>query len=237
MNRSIDEIDVLIREALGQDDAELLDQFGPQSLPEMITDAFRGRRRLETTPVTVVNFIFFGLSQIMFNQFGFDRRSCGIRMPEDMKFRDIRMGSDVEFGQSIYEPFGIAQVEALSFGSICVMSSVCGCRFFASKAAGPGGSPNVIVADYTAYKAHPDTIDGYRNVKREEREAFGHEVAEQVARQILDRLPRTREEKAAFIRRGYDLARQMSWDVVARDYFLPAMHEITSACSPSEAIV
>ena len=62
MNRSIDEIDVLIREALGQDDAELLDQFGPQSLPEMITDAFRGRRRLETTAVTVVIFIFFGLS-------------------------------------------------------------------------------------------------------------------------------------------------------------------------------
>ena len=62
MNRSIDEIDVLIREALGQDDAELLDQFGQQSLPEMITDAFRGRRRLETAAVTVVILFFFGLS-------------------------------------------------------------------------------------------------------------------------------------------------------------------------------
>jgi hypothetical protein len=27
-------------------------------------------------------------------------------MPADMEFMDIRKGSDVEFGQSIYEPFG-----------------------------------------------------------------------------------------------------------------------------------
>ena len=62
MSRSIDDFDVRIREALGQDDAELLDQFGQLSLPEMITDAFRGRGRAETVAVTVVIFIFFGLS-------------------------------------------------------------------------------------------------------------------------------------------------------------------------------
>ncbi|MBK8267996.1 MAG: hypothetical protein IPK83_06680 [Planctomycetes bacterium] len=133
------------------------------------------------------------------------------------------MGSDVEFGQSIYEPFGIAQVEALSFGSICVMSSACGCRFFAEKVAGPKGSPNLIVADYCSYKASPDTIDGYKTLKREQREAFAETVAEQVAQEIVSRLPKTAEEKAAFIRRGYELAHRMSWDVIARDYFLPAI--------------
>lgn len=62
MNRSIKDIDVLIREALGQADAELLDQFGEQSLPEMITEAFRGRRRLEVGANLLVIMIFFGLS-------------------------------------------------------------------------------------------------------------------------------------------------------------------------------
>ena len=57
---------------------------------------------------------------IFINQFGFDQQSCGMRMPEDMEFMDIRKGADVEFGQSIYEPFGIAQLEPLTFGGICV---------------------------------------------------------------------------------------------------------------------
>ncbi len=174
-------------------------------------------------------------SKIVFiNQFGFDRLTCGQRMPEEMQFTDIRKGSDVEFGQSIYEPFGIAQVEALSFGSICVMSSVCGCEFFASKVAGPKGSPNLIVADYCDYRANPDTIDGYKNLKREEREAFGERVAEMIAQEVVRRLPKNVEEKAAFIKRGYELAHQMSWDVIAEKYFLPAIQGVFPK-SPAES--
>lgn len=160
---------------------------------------------------------------VYINQFGFDRSCCGSRMPADMAFWDIRKGSDVEFGQSIYEPFGIAQLEALSFGCICVMTNVCGCAGFVRRVAGPQGTPNVIVADYTAYRAEHDTIEGYLALKREAREAFDARVAEQVARELMSRLPRSREDKAAFIRRGYELAAQMSWDVISREYFLPAL--------------
>ncbi|MHC5087417.1 MAG: glycosyltransferase family protein, partial [Planctomycetota bacterium] len=64
---------------------------------------------------------------VFINQFGFDPQACGYRMPSDMEFMDIRKGSDVEFGQSIYEPFGIAQLEPLTFGGICVLTNVCGC--------------------------------------------------------------------------------------------------------------
>src|SRR5437868_681809 len=85
---------------------------------------------------------------VFVNQFGWEQKLCGMRMPADMEFMDIRKGSDVEFGQSIYEPFGIAQVEPISFGGICVFSNVCGCAGFVEKAAG-GQTPNVIVADYT----------------------------------------------------------------------------------------
>jgi hypothetical protein len=169
---------------------------------------------------------------VFINQFGFDRATCGLRMPEDMRFVDIRRGSDVEFGQSIYEPFGIAQVEALSFGAICVMSSVCGCECFTAKVAGEAGSPNLIVADYTAYNAAVNTIDGYRNMRREDADAFEDQVAGDVARQLVERLPNTPEEKAAYIRRGYALARQMSWNVIARDYFLPALRSAVEQMAP-----
>ena len=72
---------------------------------------------------------------VLINQFGWSRERCGARMPAAMKFEDIRRGSDLEFGQSIYEPFGIAQVEPLNFGAIACVSSVCGCIGFLEEAA------------------------------------------------------------------------------------------------------
>ena len=82
------------------------------------------------------------------NQFGWEQAVCGKRMPEDMSFMDIRRGSDVEFGMSIYEPFGIAQLEPLTFGAICVPSRVCGCAGFFEKVTGGASVPNVFIADY-----------------------------------------------------------------------------------------
>src|SRR5207249_8305754 len=95
------------------------------------------------------NAISRNIKVVFINQFGFEQRFCGSRMPVDMEFMDIRKGSDVEFGQSIYEPFGIAQVEPISFGGICVFSECCGCAGFVNHAAGGKPTPNVIVADYT----------------------------------------------------------------------------------------
>lgn len=168
---------------------------------------------------------------VFINQFGFERNLCGDRMPADMHFSDIRKGSDVEFGQSIYEPFGIAQLEALSFGSICVMSRACGSAGFVERIAGPGGTPNVIVADYSGYRAEPDTIEAYKSLTGQQREVFEDEVARRAAKEILSRLPTTREEKAAFVRRGYELADRMSWDAVAREMILPALRKITAGPS------
>ncbi|MCB0063865.1 MAG: hypothetical protein KDE19_17200, partial [Caldilineaceae bacterium] len=70
---------------------------------------------------------------VFVNQFGWSQDRCGTRMPAEMEFLDIRKGSDLEFGQSIYEPFGIAQVEPLSFGALCCVSNICGCVGFAER--------------------------------------------------------------------------------------------------------
>ncbi len=165
---------------------------------------------------------------VFINQFGFDPRTCGTRMPADMEFMDIRKGSDVEFGQSIYEPFGIAQVEPISFGGICVYTNICGCAGFVAKAAVTAGhgdngtTPNAIVADYTRLDSQADLRpELLMALGKTERDRIEAAESLRVAREIVERLPRTPEQLEPFIRRGFELANNMSWDVVARDYILP----------------
>ena len=57
MTGSTDNIDQLIREALGQSDAELLDQFGEQSIFERAIETFVGRRRLLMALTLVVGLV------------------------------------------------------------------------------------------------------------------------------------------------------------------------------------
>jgi len=160
---------------------------------------------------------------LLVNQFGFDRETCGERMPQEMEFWDIRRGSDVEFGQSIYEPFGIAQIEPLTFGAICVFSSVCGCVGFVEAAARGGRMDTVIVPNYTAVPADDFDMAALLGMTAEQRNRHERVVAAGVGAELARRLPRTATDKARAIERGAALARRMSWDVVAKDYFLPAI--------------
>ena len=87
---------------------------------------------------------------VLINQFGFSRQTCGDRMPEETTFQDLRQGSDAEFGQSAYEPFGIAQLETLAFGGISVISRACGCAQLLARVAGQRLPRNVLLANYGA---------------------------------------------------------------------------------------
>lgn len=165
---------------------------------------------------------------VFVNQFGWERKVCGNRMPADMEFMDIRKGSDAEFGQSIYEPFGIAQVEPISFGGICVFSNVCGCAGFVEKAAG-GATPNVIVADYTDLPEQGLRPEQLMSIGQPQRDAIEATVAEMVAAELIERLPRTPQQFEQFIERGHELAQKMSWDAVARDYVIPGIQRATRA--------
>jgi hypothetical protein len=166
---------------------------------------------------------------VFINQFGFERSVCGNRMPADMEFMDIRKGSDAEFGQSIYEPFGIAQVEPISFGGICVFSECCGCAGLVAHATDGQPTPNVIVADYTELPQKGLRPEQLMALGQPERDKIEDAVASRVAIDLIDRLPRTPAEFEQFIERGYALAQKMSWDVVARDYVLPGINRAAKA--------
>ncbi|MDQ7029621.1 MAG: hypothetical protein Q9O62_07505 [Ardenticatenia bacterium] len=86
---------------------------------------------------------------VLVNQFGWSAERCGRRMPAEMRFEDLRWGTDLEFGQSAYEPFGIAQVEPLAAGALCCLSNVCGCVGFLRRAGGENAA-NVLVTDYVS---------------------------------------------------------------------------------------
>jgi hypothetical protein len=172
---------------------------------------------------------------IFINQFGFEPKKCGRRMPEDMEFMDIRKGSDVEFGQSIYEPFGIAQLEPLTFGGICVFSSVCGCSGFLRDVTGAKGVKNVILADYTnlVTKSYVD-IEDLLQIDRSLRDRIEASESEKVAMQICSRLPNNEDEIESMVRTGYELAKNMSWDVVVKNYLLRSLQKIPDKHAPTK---
>jgi len=169
------------------------------------------------------------IKAIYVNQFGWEQALCGTRMPEDMSFMDIRQASDVEFGMSVYEPFGIAQFEPLTFGAICVPSRVCGCVGFLEKVTGAASVPNVFVADYCDLGIGRWDEKNLLALDREQRTRHEEKLADQIARYVIETLPRSDAQTEEMLRTGYELASQMSWDVVAGQYVLPAIDAICAA--------
>ncbi len=159
------------------------------------------------------------------NQFVVDASCLGARAPTDIDFLDFRKGSDAEFGQSIYEPFGIAQVEPISFGGMCVFTALCGCAGFVHKSAGGKASPNAIPVDYTRL---PETMKGETiaellKMTKETREEIERSVAAGIAEELFKRMPRTQQDFAGLIASGGKLGGEMNWDAVAKNYVLPGM--------------
>ncbi|MFA6132998.1 MAG: hypothetical protein WC869_03150 [Phycisphaerae bacterium] len=160
---------------------------------------------------------------VLVNQWDWNNRFCGQRMPAEMDFSDIRCGTDVEFGLSVYEPYGISQFEPLSFGALCVVSNVCGCMGFARRT---GNSwpleDNIIEADYLKV-AEGLSLEQLHALPMSERDRIEAEENLRLARVILDHLPRDKASIERRIAKGHELATKMSWEHVVNEYFLPSL--------------
>ncbi len=159
---------------------------------------------------------------VFLNQFGFGRASCGPAVPEAMSFADLRLGTDAEFGQSLYEPFGIAVLEPLSSGAVCVASDVCGCVGFARRVLAGRPCSNLVAGEYASLSAEVDLAAahalGPADCARVEAAA-----AARVAAHLAAQLPRTPQEQQLLWRQGQELASAMSWEKVVRDMLVPAL--------------
>jgi hypothetical protein len=87
----------------------------------------------------------------------------------------------------------------------------------------------VIVADYTELPQKGLRPEQLLALGQKERDQIEHDVAGRVARELIERLPRTPAEFQQFIDRGYELASRMSWDAVAREYVLPGLARASKA--------
>ncbi len=194
-------------------------QIGPPDLVSNEVDIWRNIEAFNRKSVAI--------QAILVNQFGWDRTSCGQRMPQDMTFEDLRRGTDIEFGQSIYEPFGIAVLEPLTFGGLCVPSSVCGCCGFLDRVIQEKPNSLVVVADYTA-DVGLESAASARVIGEYERRIQEGKVAEKVAWDIADALPSSDREREVRLHSGYKLATQMSWDRVCEAFFFPGIERAIS---------
>lgn len=161
---------------------------------------------------------------VFINQFGFDPVDCGNKMPDDIELIDIRKGTDVEFGQSVYEPFGISQLEPLTFGGLCVISNVCGCLGFVNDLTAGNIPDNIIVADYTGLEAPVGKdIENMLLIDGKLRDRIETAQSKKVAEEILARLPEDNSGLEKLINDGYELAKQMCWDRIINNYLLPSL--------------
>ena len=183
--------------------------------------------RLFDESVRLFNTRSRALKVVFVNQFGWDPDSCGDGMPPDMTFDDLRQGSDVEFGQSIYEPFGIAQIEPIGYGGTSVISDVCGCLGFLRAAGAGDGEPatGYVRADYTRLQEPLDLLAA-RDIGAEHLRAAEHQRSREAAHQLARLLPTTDEDLKRQLSTGYEIAARMSWEKVAEGYFLPALRGI-----------
>jgi hypothetical protein len=167
-----------------------------------------------------------GVRAILVNQFGFTRQRLGPSAPEGLTTADLRRAADVELGMSTYEPFGIAQLEPLHAGAICVTSTVCGCMGLVRRAMDELGMKQcdlVLPADF-AFRTtpppempHPEHLTAQQRLELEDREC------RRLAAILAERLPRTPAQAEAYLNLGQQLAGKMSWDHVVRSDFLPAL--------------
>lgn len=173
------------------------------------------------------------IKTMFINQYGFNRISCGGRVPRDMELIDLRRGTDAEFGQSTYEPFGISALEPLAYGAICVISSVSGCAGLVARMADLSILDNIITADYTALGDHHwEDLEDLLAIGQAQRNEIEVSVSAQAAHLLAQRLPQNEEQFERYLLKGAEAARGLVWESAAREFIAPALEKALSRQRP-----
>ncbi|MBT3279794.1 MAG: hypothetical protein HN370_10565 [Phycisphaerales bacterium] len=160
---------------------------------------------------------------VLVNQWGWSAKALGAAAGE-MTIEDLREGADVEFGMSVYEPFGISPLEPLTYGAICVVSNVCGCVGLI-EASGAETVPNVLIGDFLL----PESGKPLRECLEcttSDRDAVEAVELARLAGELDLRLPRTQADRDAILSAGYALAHRMNWDTLVAERIAPALKRL-----------
>ena len=160
------------------------------------------------------------IKAVFINQFGFDRIRCGQRVPADAEFADLRIGSDAELGFSIYEPFGIAQIETIPFGGVALLSSSCGCAPFLEKAFAKAPIKPFCITDFIGAGASM-RFDQLKDMSIPERDKIEAAIFARCAPKIFGCLALTPGRKEEYLANAREYSSLMNWETIVQDYMLP----------------
>jgi hypothetical protein len=163
---------------------------------------------------------------VFINQFGFNRHNTGNRIPENAHWIDLRIGSDVELGMSIYEPFGIAQIETVQFGGLAVLSDACGCCGL-MKSKYQDGPNSFHIVDFTENKENlgVDDLLGMNSAQRIEIE---EQVIKREAPAIFDKIIFNNDKNrlSDHVKSAQKMAFGIDWDHIVSKSIIPVLNKL-----------
>ncbi len=164
-----------------------------------------------------LNMVTLAVKGVFINQFGFTRERVGHYLTEDTTFLDLRIASDLEFGQSIYEPFGIAPLEVLPFGGMALISSASGAASFLKKRLENTLSYQVV--DYITLpidiKGRYGSRDALRKMTIEERDIVEDRVAREEVFNLYKLLLKRKERENELLKLQQLESEKLSWESIA----------------------
>ena len=162
------------------------------------------------------------IKAVLINPLGWEAHKQDCCMPPEMDISDLCIGSDLEFCQSTYEPFGHTPLQSVANGGLCVISNICGCTDLLDLL-DLSEIDNVITADYTRNGTSHFSRKAILALNQAARDQIEERISDQVARTIMDRLPQNDDQMEKLLRQGHQLAQSMSWDHICETFFLPAI--------------
>ncbi len=156
---------------------------------------------------------------LFINQFGFGRTSCGKRVPQQTGLEDLRMASDAEFGFSVYEPFGIAQIETIPFGGTSILSSSCGAARFLKENFKDAAVKPFYILDFIATGKRL-SCNCLRNLTIQQRNDMENKLLSKHAERIFNFLPLTDNRRKRYFLNAQKYASKISWEASAQSYVL-----------------
>lgn len=170
------------------------------------------------------------IKALFINQFGFDTRTCGDRVPIGTNIADLRIASDAELGYSIYEPFGISQIETIPYGGVSLLSRACGSSFLFDSILKNNCPKAYHIIDFSSIESlkipkineiikSTESIDLLKNLNFELRKDIENELFNINLKEIYDVIPKTDKDRKVLLENILLYINNFSWESRLKDIF------------------
>jgi glycosyltransferase involved in cell wall biosynthesis len=152
---------------------------------------------------------------LFINQFGFNPYRIGNRLPKNTNFADLRLSSDAEFGMSVYEPFGIAQIETIPFGGVAILTRACGSAFLLESTFADEKTKPFFVFDFAENTKANKDVD-WLSLSSQDREVIEKEIIKKNIDEVYKVLPKNDKQRQAVFNVCKKHLDKLSWTEVIK---------------------